>query len=99
MFQFRESGCFLCNPEKYLRFVPFIRDACRRNLVLTDSLAFAIDFWMLPRYNSGALRHFFRSLTTTGDNRDRCQDTRLGQYSYLAHDRLLKFMALICGFI
>ena len=24
--------------------------ACRRNLVLTDSLAFAIDFWMLPRY-------------------------------------------------
>ena len=23
---------------------------CRRNLVLTDSLAFAIDFWMLPRY-------------------------------------------------
>ena len=25
-------------------------EACRRNLVLTDSLAFAIDFWMLPRY-------------------------------------------------
>ena len=24
--------------------------ACRRNLVLTDLLAFAIDFWMLPRY-------------------------------------------------
>ena len=24
--------------------------ACRRNLVLTDSLAFAIDFWILPRY-------------------------------------------------
>ena len=23
---------------------------CRRNLVLTDLLAFAIDFWMLPRY-------------------------------------------------
>ena len=28
-----------------------------------------------------------------GDNRERCQDTRLGQYSYLAHDRLFKFMA------
>ena len=23
---------------------------CGRNLVLTDLLAFAIDFWMLPRY-------------------------------------------------
>ena len=42
---------------------------------------------------------FFRSLTTAGDNRDRCQDTRLGQQSNLAHDRLLKFMALICGFV
>ena len=39
---------------------------------------FAIDFWMLPRYIP---EHFgiFRSLTTVGDNRDRCQDTRLGQ--------------------
>ena len=25
-------------------------DSCRRNLVLTDLLAFAIDFCMLPRY-------------------------------------------------
>ena len=24
--------------------------SCRRNLVLTVLLAFAIDFWMLPRY-------------------------------------------------
>ena len=25
-------------------------ETCRRNLVLTDLLAFAIDFWMLSRY-------------------------------------------------
>ena len=68
---------------------------CCRNLVLTDSLAFAIDFWMLPRYIPEHFGIFSRSLTTAGDNRVRCQDTRLG----LAHDRLLKFMALICGFI
>ena len=60
--------------------------SCGRNLVLTDLLAFAIDFWMLLRYIP---EHF-------GDS---SQDTRLGQYSYLAHDRLLKFIALICGFI
>ena len=24
--------------------------SCRRNIVLPDLLAFAIDFWMLPRY-------------------------------------------------
>ena len=47
-------------PLKY--YVPCVRNSysfmpillklytCRRNLVLTDSLAFAIDFWMLPRY-------------------------------------------------
>ena len=72
--------------------------SCRRNLVLTDSLVLLLIFGYCP----GIFRStsaFFRSLTTAGDNRDRCQDTRLGQYSYLAHDRLLKFMALICGFI
>ena len=73
--------------------------ACRRNLVLTDLLTFAIDFLVVAQVYSGPLRNFFQSLTTAGDNRDRCQDTRLGQYSYLAHDRLLKFMGLICGFI
>ena len=52
-------------------------------------------YWFLDvaQVYSGALRHVFRSLTTAGDNRERCQDTRLGQYSYLAHDRLFKFMA------
>ena len=61
--------------------------------------SFCYRFLDVAQVYSGALRHFFRSLTTAGDNRDRCQDIRLGQYSYLAHDRLLKFMALICGFI
>ena len=70
-----------------------IKNACRRNLVLIDLLAFAIDFWMLPRYIPEHFGIFFRSLTTAGDNRERCQDTRLGQYSYLADDRLFKFMA------
>ena len=54
-----------------------------------DLLAFAVD----PRYIPEHFGIFFRSLTTAGDNRERCQDTRLGQYSYLAHDRLFKFMA------
>ena len=31
-------------------FFDNLQAACRRNLVLTDLLAFAIDFWMLPRY-------------------------------------------------
>ena len=86
---FSNGHCFWC-------FSP-----CRRNLVLTDLLAFGYDFWDVAQVYSGALRHFFRSLTTAGDNRDKCQETRLGQYSYLAHDRLLMFtcMALICGFI
>ena len=49
--------------------------ACGRNLVLTDLL---LIFGCCPGIfrSTSAL---FRSLTTAGDNRDRCQDTRLGQ--------------------
>ena len=69
--------------------------SCRRNLVLIDLLLIFGGCPGIFRSTSA----FFRSLTTAGDNRDRCQDTRLGQQSNLAHDRLLKFMALICGFV
>ena len=34
----------------FFKVIKSSRDSCRRNLVLTDLLAFAIDFWMLPRY-------------------------------------------------
>ena len=44
---------------------------CRRNLVLTDLLAFPIDVLVVAQVYSGAPRHFFRSLTTAADNRYR----------------------------
>ena len=61
------SATFFNTPTQLLS----VRRACRRNLVFTDLLAFAIDFLVVAQVYSGALRHFFRSLTTAGDNRDR----------------------------
>ena len=37
-------------PTPELSVLARLKNSCRRNLVLTDSLAFAFDFWMLPRY-------------------------------------------------
>ena len=53
------TGCLRLSRKIFLKIVesftgsgvtPDLVKTCRRNLVLTDLLAFAIDFWMLPRY-------------------------------------------------
>ena len=84
----------------------FLKDwPCGRKFVLVIYHRFARFCYWFFRCCTGIFRStsaLFRSLTTALDNHGRCQDEPLGQYSYLAHDRLLNrlwnFIALIWRF-